>query len=262
MTFYHIRIAVIPILLLSTGLGLVVWMGRMGLERQRASRMVAVVQAYESRQLDEEAARARLLECTSEPELSKWLTSPTLRVRHGAVSGLGLIGTTRSVPVLTRLLGNGSRQVRRLAEPALRQARRRSGDPDLDALLDRAEQLSAAGRTEEALEILDSYTRLQPDQAEAHYLYGIMLLEEDEIRPARVAFSKAIELDPTHFDAYLGRGICYLSRGRPRKAQADFLRAVEINPNMEEVRLLLEGSRSADHPRVTPIRAGSTLGLR
>ena len=240
MTFYQLRISIIPLVLLSTGLGIVAWMARLGMERQRTSRVVTVVRGYEAGHLDQPGARARLLTCATEGDLLKWTNYPTLAVRYGAVRGLGLIGTVRSTEALTGLLSSQNPRLRALAESALRQARRRSGNPEVDTLLSKAERLRNAGRSAEALEVLDSCTRLLPGHAETYFLFGTILLHQGESRTARVAFSKAVGLDAGHFDAYLGRGICYLNEGRPRKARADFLRALEINPNMEEAGLLLE----------------------
>jgi tetratricopeptide (TPR) repeat protein len=161
-------------------------------------------------------------------------------VRDSAVYGLGLIGTSRSVPALLGLLNGPQRRVRLLAEEALRRARQRSGDAEVDSLLRQAQQLHAAGKGENALELLDRATEILDGHAEAYFLRGTILLEGGEYRRAATAFTEAIERDKDHFDAYLGRGICRLKRGRLSKARADCLKAFEINPNMEEARLLAE----------------------
>ena len=154
--------------------------------------------------------------------------------------GLGLIGTSRSVPALLDLLEAPQQRVRLLAEEALRRVRKRSGNAEVDALLQEAQRLDASGRSEDALELLDRATRILDGHAETYFLMGTLLLERGEYPAAAAAFTLAIERNPNHFDAYLGRGICRLKRGHLDRARADCLKAFEINPNMEEARLLAE----------------------
>jgi tetratricopeptide (TPR) repeat protein len=240
MILHQLRISIIPILLLSTGFGIVIWIALSGIERERASRLVSIVEAHQTGRLDEDEARAELLQCVSERDLLGWRSYPTGRVRDSAVYALGLIGTSRSVPVLLGLLDVPQRRVRLLAEEALRRARGRSGNAEVDALLRQAQQLHAAGKGEEALELLDRATRILDGHAETYFLMGTLLLERGQYQPAAAAFSAAIERDEAHFDAYLGRGICRLRGGRLIRARADCLKAFQINPNMEESRLLAE----------------------
>jgi tetratricopeptide (TPR) repeat protein len=240
MIFHQLRISIIPILLLSTGFGIITWIALSGVERERTSRVVSIVEAYQAGRLDEDAARSDLLQCASERDLLRWRRYPTGRVRDSAVYGLGLIGTSLSVPVLLDLLEAPQRRVRLLAEEALRRVRKRSGDAEVDALLREAQRLDASGRNDEALELLDQATRILDGHAETYFLRGTILLERGEYRRAAKAFTEAIERDPDHFDAYLGRGICRLKRGHLDRARADCLKAFEINPNMEEARLLAE----------------------
>jgi tetratricopeptide (TPR) repeat protein len=240
MIFHQLRISIIPILLLSTGIGIVTWIALTGIERERSSRVVSIVEAHQAGHLDEDAARSQLLQCASERDLLRWRRYPTGQVRDSAVYGLGLIGTSRSVPALLDLLSAPQRRVRLLAEQALREARQRSGNAEVDALLLRAQQLQASGRGKDALELLDRATRMLDGHAETYFLMGTICLERREYRVAAAAFTEAIERDPDHFDAYLGRGICRLKRGGLRRARTDCLKAFEINPNMEEARLLAE----------------------
>lgn len=255
MTFHQLRISIIPILLLSTGIGIVTWIALTGIERERTSRVVSIVKAHQTGHLNDDAARAELLlyvserdllrwaeppQRTSERNLPRWQGYPTRRVRNSAVYGLGLIGTSRSVPALLDLLNAPQRRVRLLAEEAVRQARQRSGNTEVDALLLQAQQLQASGRGKDALELLDRAARMLDGHAETYFLMGTICLERREYRVAAAAFTKAIERDPDHFDAYLGRAICRLKRGDLSRARTDCLKAVEINPNMEEARLLAE----------------------
>jgi tetratricopeptide (TPR) repeat protein len=243
MTFYQLRISIIPILLLSTGSGIVIWTARMGLERDRREQMVAVIRLLDAGVLEESAARSRLRSCATESDLAAWLGAPTRQVRLAAIRALGLVGKSSSAAVLVPMLGSEDRLARDLAEEAIRQARSRSGVPEVDALLEEARRRRAAGKHIEALETLRRCTFLRDEHAEGYFLRGSILLERRDFEGAREAFSQAVERDPTHFDAWLGLGICHHELGKWREARADCLRAVEINPNMEEVCRLVEDFR-------------------
>jgi len=241
MTFYQLRISIVPILLLSTAACIVAWQISTGVDRGRAQRMADLIGDYSAGRITEQTARTQLADSCAEQDLWRWLEHPTRPVRDSAILGLGLIGTTQSVERLNRSLKNRNRHTAQLAEHAVRRLRSRTGNPMIDALLDRADELARDGNSSRALETLQQCARILPNHAEVHYRTGTLLLDLDRWADAENALSQALETDPTHFDALLGRALSLIERGQFLRANMDCLRALEINPNMDEVRLLLRG---------------------
>lgn len=77
-------------------------------------------------------------------------------------------------------------------------------------------------------------TRLQPDNAEAHYNLGLAYSELGFPVHAVTAFSEAIRLRPGFAWAYHNRGLAYLAAGQPWTAITDFDAALADNPGDPE----------------------------
>lgn len=85
----------------------------------------------------------------------------------------------------------------------------------------------------EKLNMLEEYARLHPEDARAHYEYGILCLKGlHTANKAKDAFQKALSLKPDFFEAYNGLGWAYLDTWGMRSAllmpvpAADLERAV------------------------------------
>jgi tetratricopeptide (TPR) repeat protein len=125
--------------------------------------------------------------------------------------------------------------VRALAERAVWQVWARSGDPEVDDLLQRGIRHMENGQMGQAVDAFTRVIDLRPDFAEgwnkratAYYLigdYDQSLKDCDEV----------IERNPSHFGALSGYGLIYVQLGELERALEYFERALDINPNLEGV---------------------------
>jgi tetratricopeptide (TPR) repeat protein len=131
--------------------------------------------------------------------------------------------------------------------------------------LTEAEQLYRSGQYERAEAVLRGIVDAQPENANANYLFGAALLEQDKLDEAEPRLTKALELNhpqdqvkvalarvhlqrqqheralallneaqaanPENSDAYLYRGIAYANRSEFNPAVQDLEKAVQIQPS-------------------------------
>lgn len=163
------------------------------------------------------------------------LDSSDADLRREAVTQLGLKGEMADAGALLAALYDDDAGVRALAEHSVWQVWMRSGDTDVDALLQSGIRHMQEGQMGRAV---DAFTRVidkRPDFAEgwnkratAYYLMGDTdqsLKDCDEV----------VKRNPNHFGALSGYGLIYVQRGELERALEYFQRALEVNPNMQGV---------------------------
>ncbi|HNQ15326.1 MAG TPA: tetratricopeptide repeat protein, partial [Pyrinomonadaceae bacterium] len=87
------------------------------------------------------------------------------------------------------------------------------------------------GRTDYALSLLLSATRLKPDLADAHKLRGDVYLDKSMYTEGINAYKEAIRIDPEYVDAYLGIGNAYYNQDLYEESLPHYKRVVELSPN-------------------------------
>jgi tetratricopeptide (TPR) repeat protein len=115
----------------------------------------------------------------------------------------------------------------------------RSGQPDLDAPMDQAARLIAAGLPAMALPLLDGLVAKAPDWAEAWNQRATALYLMGEHDRSLADIERALALEPRHFGALSGLGLVRMGRGEHRAALAAYRRALAVNPFLEERRELI-----------------------
>ena len=83
-------------------------------------------------------------------------------------------------------------------------------------------------RADEALQLLEKATQLQPNAAYLYYNKGCVLGAQGRLDEARDAFTKALTLDDRMAEAYYNRGVAALLDGRAADALPDLSRAGEL----------------------------------
>ena len=83
-------------------------------------------------------------------------------------------------------------------------------------------------RADEALQLLEKATLLQPNAAYLYYNKGCVLGAQGRLEEARGAFTKALTLDDRMAEAYYNRGVAALLDGRTADALPDLSRAGEL----------------------------------
>jgi tetratricopeptide (TPR) repeat protein len=112
------------------------------------------------------------------------------------------------------------------------------------------------GRFEEAVELVSTGLRQDPENTVGHLLAGSLHAVFREMDLARSSFERVLALDPTHPRALLGMARIALEEG-DRNASAAFLeRALERYPDFPEAQALLDVVAMLE---ATPLPAGQSV---
>ena len=101
---------------------------------------------------------------------------------------------------------------------------------DPPALTARARADFEAGRTEEALETMRAVVKLDPDDAQAHYLLGVMALRTDRIAEAEPALARAVELAPRDARMLAAHGLALRAQRKWSAAESALVRSLLLDP--------------------------------
>jgi tetratricopeptide (TPR) repeat protein len=163
------------------------------------------------------------------------LYSPDPWVRLEAVDQLAQLGTTADADLVIEVLYDSDPVVREHAQAAVWVLWSRSGDAEVDRLLESGIQRMQDGEMSEAVEVFTRVTERKPEFAEgwnkratAYYLMG-------EFDRSLKDCDEVIKRNPQHFGALSGYGMIYTRLGELEKALRYFERALEINPNLTGV---------------------------
>ena len=156
-------------------------------------------------------------------------------VRLQAVAQLAVSGQMADAQVLLDALYDDDAGVRAAAEQGVWQVWMRSGDPDVDALLQSGIRHMEQRQMGQAVDAFTRVIEKRPDFAEgwnkratAYYLMG-------DVDQSLKDCDEVIKRNPHHFGALSGYGLLYVQRGELERAREYFERALEVNPNMEGV---------------------------
>jgi hypothetical protein len=83
---------------------------------------------------------------------------------------------------------------------------------------------------EETERALQKAIRLYPQNAEAHYILGVLLKERGRFEEAERAFQEAIRLNLQNAEAQYNLGVSLKERGRFEEAERAFQEAIRLNP--------------------------------
>jgi tetratricopeptide (TPR) repeat protein len=108
-----------------------------------------------------------------------------------------------------------------------------SGDPELDAAMERATLVM--GRVPAlALPVLDDIVARAPGWAEGWNKRATVLYLMGEYDRSLADIDRVLALEPRHFGALAGLGLIRIEKGEPREALAAFRRALAVNPFLRE----------------------------
>jgi Tfp pilus assembly protein PilF len=89
-----------------------------------------------------------------------------------------------------------------------------------------AQSMLSAGRTGDAMQLLEQALADEPDSAQLHLFYGKISFQAGKFADAEAAFRKAIELDPYLTDAHNFLGAAYAEQGKNSEAEQEYLAAL------------------------------------
>lgn len=101
------------------------------------------------------------------------------------------------------------------------------------------------GRLPEALADFQRAAQLAPEQAEAHFHCGNVLLALGRPAEAVTAFGRCLGVQPEVFEALAHRGVAFAAIGQHAAAVADFERALFLRPDAVPVQISLANSLGA-----------------
>lgn len=93
----------------------------------------------------------------------------------------------------------------------------------------KADLLYKAGKSAEALSLLDEYVAAQPDYAYAYSKRGWLKYQLGKLDDAIEDYTMAVTISPDQAYFYFGRGCAYRRRGDNDKARADFEQAIRMD---------------------------------
>ena len=110
----------------------------------------------------------------------------------------------------------------------------KSGDAEIDALVDRAMTNMRLSNLPAALAILDDVVKRKPDYAEGWNKRATVLYMLDENDRSLADCAEVLVREPRHFGALAGMGMIAIEQGDPRAALAALRRALAVNPFLRE----------------------------
>jgi tetratricopeptide (TPR) repeat protein len=165
--------------------------------------------------------------------------SPDPDTRRRATAWLGEVGVMGDAPLLIEALSDEDEVVRVLAEHSVWQVWSRSGDAEVDGLLQTGIEQMSRGDVPTAVETFTRVIERKPDFAEGWNkratVYFLMGEHEKSLRDC----DEVMKLNPDHFGALAGYGQIYLQLDQPERALAYFRRALRVNPNLHAVRQVI-----------------------
>jgi tetratricopeptide (TPR) repeat protein len=167
------------------------------------------------------------------------IKSPDPETRRRAAAWLGEVGLAADAPVLLAALTDEDEVVRMLAEHSVWQVWSRSGDAEVDDLLQLGIEQMNRGDGPAAVETFTKVIQRRPDFAEGWNkratVYFLMGEHEKSLRDC----DEVMKRNPAHFGALAGYGQIYLQLDQPERALEYFRRALRVNPNLGAVRQVI-----------------------
>jgi tetratricopeptide (TPR) repeat protein len=141
--------------------------------------------------------------------------------------------------VLIAALRDDDEVVRVLAEHSVWQVWGRSGDAEVDGLLQVGIEQMNRGDGPAAVDTFTKVIQRRPDFAEGWNKRATAYFLMGEHEKSLKDCDEVMKRNPAHFGALAGYGQIYLQLDQPERALAYFRRALRVNPNMEGVQQVI-----------------------
>lgn len=177
--------------------------------------------------------------------LLEQLRSGTPAERRAAAARLLELGDTEVTRDLARALRDPDSVVRETAQAALWAIWQRSGDREVDALLQHGIELMGQGQHPEAAATFSEVIARAPAFAEGWNKRATVYYLMGEYDRSLADCEEVIRRNPIHFGALSGFGLIYLEKGDLERAAHYFERALAVNPNLTQIERVLKRIREA-----------------
>lgn len=166
-----------------------------------------------------------------------------VNLKH-AVAALGLsvllTGPLFADAALLETLRVAPREQALLAARDLEREWGKSGSPSMDLLLRRGRDALEVGKFDEAIEHLTALTDHAPDFAEGYHARATAYFRAELYGPAVADLERALALNPDNYQAIYGLGVIMIEIDRKRPAERLFIKALEIHPHFDQAKEALE----------------------
>jgi tetratricopeptide (TPR) repeat protein len=168
-------------------------------------------------------------------DLLQQLRTGTVSERRAAATRLGEAGDARATGDLAAALRDADPEVRALAQAALWAIWHRSGDREIDALLQQGILEMETGRYPDAVANFSEVIRRAPAFAEGWNKRATVYYLMGEWDRSLADCEEVVRRNPIHWGALSGFGLNFLQKGELSRALEYFERALRVNPNLEQI---------------------------
>ena len=193
----------------------------------------------------------------SRSEAINGLSAPDVAHRVDAVVWIAANGTAKDEKLLRARLTDDNPMVRDLAERGLWILWGRSGDPAIDALMEKG---AAQMETRQLTEAIATYTeviRRKPAFAEGWNRRATAFFLSGEFKRSVADCDEVMKRNPYHFGALAGLGQNWFHLEQYDKAIASWRRALEVNPNLAGIEESIEvAARLLEQKRRNYVQSG------
>ena len=91
-----------------------------------------------------------------------------------------------------------------------------------------------SGRKSEAIKANQTAAELSPQDAEAHYNFGVTLQQSGRLEEAEASYKQALALKPDNAEAHSNLGVTLQELGRLKDAEASYKQAISLKPDYAE----------------------------
>ena len=186
------------------------------------------------------ASAVELVKGTQRQQALANLSHVELDMRRQALVKLGKVGQPADAALLLAALRDPDPESARLAEVAVWEVWGRSGDKQVDAILQQGTYALSQGRLATSVELFSQAIKRKPAFAEAWNKRATAYFIMGDYQRSLKDCDQVIKRNPKHFGALAGYGQIYLRLDEPKKALKYLEQALEINPNMDQVSQLIE----------------------
>jgi tetratricopeptide (TPR) repeat protein len=162
-------------------------------------------------------------------------------LRLAGVVYLGRHGLAADGPLLVKRLSDENPVVREVAEQAVWLAWSRSGDAEIDRLLEAGVAEMSAERYPKAIEIFSEVIKRNPKFAEGWNKRATAYFLAGDMRKSLADCDEVMKRNPQHFGALSGYGQIYVRLEQYEKAIGYFRRALAVNPNLASLQGVIHG---------------------
>ncbi len=173
---------------------------------------------------------------TAQERALERLKTGDAEARREAAVILAEIGDHSTIPPLVAALRDEDELVRAIADKALWQVWSRSGNLEVDALLEQGIAHLAMRDFGQAVKLFDAVIAKAPDFAEGWNKRATTYYLMEEYAQSLADCEVVVRLNPYHYGVLSGFGLIYAALDQPDKAIEYFEKALKVNPNLDSVK--------------------------